>query len=211
MDTASQAVQQEQPKMKRPITIDIDSLSPKVAEQSAELEALKSQGLLILDASACNDVATRAIRADELITKTQDIFKPAKDAMDMASKTLKASVDILVEPATKFREAARKEVEQWLRDNPNESDLVSNARIQKSKWKLNVQDPKKLLLSGITVTNKKIDGKMTQIIDIDPTVFALFEYKPAKGNSLASAMTTACKLPGCTATQDDMLVLKEKE
>jgi len=42
-------------------------------------------------------------------------------------------------------------------------------------------------------------------------VFALFEYKPAKGNSLASAMTTAINLPGCKAVQDDMLVLKEKE
>ena len=209
MDTAGQAVQKEQPKMRKPITIDIDSLAPQVAERSAELQSLKDQGLLILDASTCYDVASRALKAKELVAKTQEIFKPAKDAMDLAASTLKSSVSILVDPATKFEEAARKEVEQWLRDNPDES--VDNARIQKSKWKLEVSDPKKLLLSGITVASKKIDGKMTQIIDIDPQIFALFEYKPAKGNSLASAMTTALNLPGCKAAQDDMLVLKEKE
>jgi len=210
MDSANQAVQKEQSGMKsKPITIDIGSLAPQVAERSAELQSLKDQGLLILDANTCQDVASRAMKAKELIAKTQEIFKPAKDAMDLASKTLKSSVDILVDPATKFEEAARKEVEQWLRDNPDES--VDNARIQKSKWKLNVKDPKALLLSGIKVSSKKIDGKMTQTIDIDPTVFALFEYKPAKGNSLASAMTTACNFPGCEAVQDDMLVLKEKD
>lgn len=209
MDTTGQAVQKEQPKMKKPITIDIDSLAPQVAERSAELQSLKEQGLLIFDASTCQDVASRAMKAKELIAKTQEIFKPAKDAMDLAASTLKSSVSILVDPATKFEEAARKEVEQWLRDNPDES--VDNARIQKSKWKLEVSDPKALLLSGIKVINRKIDGKMTQIIDIDPQIFALFEYKPAKGNSLASAMTTALNLPGCKAAQDDMLVLKEKE
>lgn len=210
MDTTGQAVQKEQPAMKsKPITIDIGSLSPQVAERTAELDTIKSQGLLILDSSTCQDVASRAMRAKDLIAKTQEIFKPAKDALDLATKTLKQSVDILVDPATKFEEAARKEVEQWLRDNPGES--VDNARIQKSKWKLNVKDPKALLLSGIRVSSKKVDGKMTQIIDIDPAVYALFEYKPAKGNSLASAMTTACNFPGCEAVQDDMLVLKEKE
>jgi len=191
----------------KPIVIDVDGFSAQLTDKSAELDKLKADGLMVIDAASCFDVASRAIKAKELIEKTGEIFKPATDALALASKTLKASVATLTDPATQFQEAARKEVEQFLRDNPDE--VVDNARIQKSKWKLNVSDPKKLLLSGIQVSSKKIDGKMTQIIDIDPTIFALFEYKPAKGNSLASAMTTACHLPGCEAVQDDMLVLSE--
>lgn len=191
------------------VTVDTEELSGQISQHTEEIATISSAGIMIYDAATFDETAALAKRAEEIEEKIVATFKPTEDAIKNVQKVLKATVDGLKDRVTKFKEEARKECEVWLRANPKAD--VQNGRIQGGKWKLIVKDEDALFKSMISVKRRKVDGVMTEFIELDPAIRSLFVYNEAKGNALAGALTTNCNLAGCEAKQSDHLTLSVKE
>jgi hypothetical protein len=191
---------------KQPITIDVESISENLSPYQTEIEQIKSTGMMIYDADSFDQAADMVIRAEKLKTKIEETFKPAADAIKAASKVLKASTEAFTAPLEKYAEAGRKQLYEFLSENRDTNPELG--RIQASRWKLIVKDEEALLRSMVIATNKKgEDGKMYIDIQFNPQIRPLFVYNEAKGNALASVVTTTMPISGCEVKQSDMLVL----
>ena len=202
MGAGSKAVQAKQ------YTLDTDQLSKSLEVYRDELDTIKDSGVIIYDDSSCDDAAIVATRAKELAKKIKDNFKTTEDLLKQAQSAMKSAVNVFIEPLEKLEGQIRTEVKDYLKLNPAAECI--NARMQKSKWKMEVEDEDELFRSMITTNQKKgLDGKMYTEIILDPKIRALFVYNEAKGNALASAITNTLPIPGTKIFQDEMLVIKE--
>ncbi len=201
MEIGSIAVQKKQP-----ITIDAEAFKSSLQTYQGEFEEVRNCGILVVDDQSFDDAAIMAVRAKGLIKKFDEAFKPVSDSIKAVEKTLKSAVEVFTEPLNKYMEGNRTQCLEYLTQNKDAKPECG--RIQSSKWKLVVNDEEALLKSMVTATNKKgEDGKMYIDIQLNPQIRALFPYDKAKGNALASVVTTTLPLAGCVVKQDSMLVL----
>lgn len=195
---------------KQPIVINPADLETQLQVYRGEVDEITGNGVMIYDAESCDNAASMASKAKELRERIQAHFKTTEDLLKAAQKAMKSAVSFITDPIEKRETEIRSEIRTFLADNREIE--CSGARIQKSKWKMQVTDEDELFRSMITTSQRKgLDGKMYTEITLDPKIRALFVYNEAKGNALASAITNTLPIPGTRIFQDEMLVVKGAE
>ena len=188
------------------VEIDTEAFSKGLAIYQGEVDQIKSLPVMIYDQESLDTTICAAVKAKKTRETIEGVFKPTKELLAAAEKSMKTAIEVFTKPLKAWEDNAREETRKYFELN-RETKSEYGRLAGSGKWKLVVNDEDALLKSMFSVTRKKVDGKMVDIIELDPTIRSLFKYEEAKGNALATAMTTGCKLAGCTVQEGETLTL----
>jgi len=183
----------KKPVANTPVTPDITSLSTTVESALSELNAYNT-GIVIFS----NDEFDRAALMYEELKKRKAALEETTQPVVDSVKALKSSVDKMIKRFSSrydaIEESLKESFRSYLENQTSDDEKPQFGRLQGGQWVVNIKDEEALKAHILS----------------KPELHYLLEVSASKLKALASAQTTAFKMPGAEAKQGMSLFISTK-